>query len=466
MACSPVLKEDDLTRFRTKVCRRLKQGHCEFSKRCQYSHYLDSPRRCPFYLVDKMARPTLRYLPMLCPDLTIDKEDSYMAFSCPRGRICPYSHSEEEIMFHPLIYKTRECEKFASGLCSAYYCPFVHNFEIRKPKSFHPPISFASVAFRDHGVSKSLEVPDEFVPEIPGVLSKICENETSVSRNLEVTENRIYVLASPISEDFIVRGCLDCEIGTGVRYLGTDSSGALGRVELVSGSKVGQKGFVPLDNLLTSISGDSKSETEINSTLDRELDHSFLFGDEEQLPDLELPYFCRVEDDTYNEENVVPYPSYANEFFKDECQASCRDHYPNIEMPDFAFQENAAPQKAIDTLEAAGIYVMEALLRLSRDSPGKHNKVSALTKLYGLDKLCAELSYKVKELLHDNLNQNDIGRMDTTASGDFIPQRGIISSNSLSSTSLHWDENRNYENDNGSDPFNDWKDKLRNLFPL
>ncbi|CEL93282.1 unnamed protein product [Vitrella brassicaformis CCMP3155] len=46
---------------------------------------------------------------------------------CRRGRMCMYSHSKEEQMFHPLTYKTKLCRDFmSSGACPRYFCPFAH----------------------------------------------------------------------------------------------------------------------------------------------------------------------------------------------------------------------------------------------------------------------------------------------------------------------------------------------------
>uniref|UniRef100_A0A0G4I6L4 C3H1-type domain-containing protein n=1 Tax=Chromera velia CCMP2878 TaxID=1169474 RepID=A0A0G4I6L4_9ALVE len=46
---------------------------------------------------------------------------------CKRGRLCMYSHSKEEQMFHPTVYKTQPCRDFPN--CPRYYCPFAHGPE-------------------------------------------------------------------------------------------------------------------------------------------------------------------------------------------------------------------------------------------------------------------------------------------------------------------------------------------------
>eukprot|EP00923_Selenidium_pygospionis_P019696 GHVN01034354.1.p1 GENE.GHVN01034354.1~~GHVN01034354.1.p1 ORF type:complete len:608 (-),score=116.38 GHVN01034354.1:185-2008(-) len=124
MATSPFLSEDDLHRFRTKPCRREKQKGCEFGRnRCQYSHNDYWPRRCPFYLTDRSA---LRYLPYTCPQIKLGDNDLIVHNACDRGGHCPFAHSWEEVLYHPLFYKTSICKLFHQGECECYYCPYVH----------------------------------------------------------------------------------------------------------------------------------------------------------------------------------------------------------------------------------------------------------------------------------------------------------------------------------------------------
>eukprot|EP00923_Selenidium_pygospionis_P038352 GHVN01066935.1.p1 GENE.GHVN01066935.1~~GHVN01066935.1.p1 ORF type:complete len:621 (+),score=65.00 GHVN01066935.1:160-2022(+) len=124
MATSPFLSEDDLHRFRTKPCRRERQKGCDFGRnRCQYSHNQYWPRRCPFYLTDKNA---LRYLPYTCPLIQLRETDVTLTNKCDRGGHCPFSHSWEEVFYHPLFYKTTVCKAFHQGNCDSYYCPLIH----------------------------------------------------------------------------------------------------------------------------------------------------------------------------------------------------------------------------------------------------------------------------------------------------------------------------------------------------
>ena len=132
VACNSLLSNEDLCRFRTKPCRRIKKTGCEFGQeRCQYSHDAFWPRRCPFYLSDPSS---LRYINVMCPLLKTN--------SCTRGGACPFTHSEEEFWYHPLQYKTDLCTDFQAGECRRYYCPKVHGFgERRSLRTYNLPFT-------------------------------------------------------------------------------------------------------------------------------------------------------------------------------------------------------------------------------------------------------------------------------------------------------------------------------------
>ncbi|PFH37786.1 hypothetical protein BESB_001280 [Besnoitia besnoiti] len=147
MACAPLLTEDDLLRFRTKACLRLAQGSCSFGlDRCQYCHSSVWTRRPPFFPLGAYHQqrnsghdrhPTtvalLRYLPVACSNVIVS-DGSITAVPCPRGQNCPFSHSRDEIVYHPLLYKTEECEDYETSRCGVYYCWKTHNAkERRKP---------------------------------------------------------------------------------------------------------------------------------------------------------------------------------------------------------------------------------------------------------------------------------------------------------------------------------------------
>ncbi|KAL8430606.1 hypothetical protein ACSSS7_005825 [Eimeria intestinalis] len=150
MACMPLLSEDDLCRFRTKSCRRLSSGGCDFGlARCQYSHNKHWHRRCPVYVSDHSF---IRYVHLLCPKVQLLKNSSSSAVggeaapqcvsSCERGWECPFAHSREEALYHPLVYKTALCQRYQRGACSVYYCPYIHSLsEARQPRCYRLPFT-------------------------------------------------------------------------------------------------------------------------------------------------------------------------------------------------------------------------------------------------------------------------------------------------------------------------------------
>ncbi|CRG93405.1 zinc finger protein, putative [Plasmodium gallinaceum] len=173
MACTPLLSEEDLYRFRTKQCLRLAKGLCEFGlDRCQYSHSTEWIRRCPYYI----SLPSyLRYIPVSCPyfiknnneEEDKEKRDNILRNcvfltnkdgsvnnkfykyieetninKCPLGVECPLAHSIDEIDYHPLVYKTKRCEDYKQANCNRYYCPNLHGLaEQRKIKEYFIPFS-------------------------------------------------------------------------------------------------------------------------------------------------------------------------------------------------------------------------------------------------------------------------------------------------------------------------------------
>ncbi|KYK70643.1 putative zinc finger protein [Toxoplasma gondii TgCatPRC2] len=146
MACPPLLTEDDLLRFRTKACLRLAQGSCSFGlDRCQYCHSSVWTRRPPFFSVvahqqrnssddrHQCTGALLRYLPVACSNLVVSN-GNITAVLCHRGQNCPFAHSRDEIVYHPLLYKTEECDDHETSRCAVYYCWKAHGTkERRKP---------------------------------------------------------------------------------------------------------------------------------------------------------------------------------------------------------------------------------------------------------------------------------------------------------------------------------------------
>lgn len=134
----PILSEEDLERFRTKVCTLASSMRCDFGvERCNYSHNLYWARRCPFYLRDSSI---LRYIPACCPDVELGPGSAVLRNTCPRGNNCSFAHSLEEMHYHPLVYKTELCKEYRVGRCKTYYCHMVHGLaEFRVPRDFVLP---------------------------------------------------------------------------------------------------------------------------------------------------------------------------------------------------------------------------------------------------------------------------------------------------------------------------------------
>jgi hypothetical protein len=81
----------------------------------------------------------------------MDKDGGFSVTNkCDAGRNCRFAHSSEEVLYHPMIYKTTFCEEYAkqnrsnrtstSGKkrCQQYYCPFAHGEEELRTSSASP----------------------------------------------------------------------------------------------------------------------------------------------------------------------------------------------------------------------------------------------------------------------------------------------------------------------------------------
>jgi len=124
--------------FKTKPCQRLlADGTCKWRSRCQYSHCPDWPRRQP---------RKYRYSPEICPQVQIVQDESGVeqAKNLCIDKKCTKAHSKEEVLFHPLIFKTTMCDEYMQNIgmkkgqgakrsrCHRFYCPFAHgNSELR-----------------------------------------------------------------------------------------------------------------------------------------------------------------------------------------------------------------------------------------------------------------------------------------------------------------------------------------------
>ncbi|CEM04570.1 unnamed protein product [Vitrella brassicaformis CCMP3155] len=134
------LSVDDLIRFRTSPCRHVRDsGTCSRPEsECEYSHNFYWIRRVPVYKSDRNA---LRYLPLPCPDIVLGTGHEILENKCNHGDKCPFAHSNEEIMYHPLFYKRHLCKQYQeTNACSQYFCPFVHSLaEVRALQHYTLP---------------------------------------------------------------------------------------------------------------------------------------------------------------------------------------------------------------------------------------------------------------------------------------------------------------------------------------
>jgi len=56
--------------------------------------------------------------------------------NCPLGHACKHAHTQNEINFHPLTFRTVKCTK-TSTKCTTPFCPYFHKkAEKREPQAF------------------------------------------------------------------------------------------------------------------------------------------------------------------------------------------------------------------------------------------------------------------------------------------------------------------------------------------
>lgn len=123
----------ELSQFRTEICSFKAAGGagCALRENCVDSHCLSWHRRNPFQVF---------YRPMLCPNTkfwTTEEKRMKVKTWCKRGRHCLFSHTKEEQMYHPLIYKTQICRDYPNH-CSKPYCPFAHGLAQLKNPDVNP----------------------------------------------------------------------------------------------------------------------------------------------------------------------------------------------------------------------------------------------------------------------------------------------------------------------------------------
>jgi len=112
---------DDLImyRFRTKLCSRKRR--CRNPANCFDAHSNTMKRRVPRQVGSNWGQ--FNYIPEPCQEFLKSKK-------CRLGNSCPRSHGWLEVIFHPLLYKTKLCksQREKNGICKEYglYCAKAH----------------------------------------------------------------------------------------------------------------------------------------------------------------------------------------------------------------------------------------------------------------------------------------------------------------------------------------------------
>jgi len=104
--------------FRTKRCSNKK---CKKGMACFNTHSNDMCRRIPKQISDKDN--IFNYIPKACPEFK-------KTMKCSRGEACYLAHGWLEIIYHPLLYKTKLCQSnLNKRVCCKYgiYCAKVHS---------------------------------------------------------------------------------------------------------------------------------------------------------------------------------------------------------------------------------------------------------------------------------------------------------------------------------------------------
>ena len=90
---------------------------CKGIEKCQHFHNKGSQRR-PVFGPDEV----LSYLPVPCQGGLPIKDLGIR--DCKSGDKCLYAHTQNEIVYHPLVYRTIKCE---DKDCLKDFCPSYHN---------------------------------------------------------------------------------------------------------------------------------------------------------------------------------------------------------------------------------------------------------------------------------------------------------------------------------------------------
>jgi len=116
---SPAYLLNELSTLLTYKGDDCKQKENHAWKRCHYAHG-EVKRRNPYLHTYAFA-----YCHKFCRNTR--------NWTCPKRDECKYAHSKEEVLYHPLRYKTIECKRFnmnsqdGRGECQNFQCAFYHD---------------------------------------------------------------------------------------------------------------------------------------------------------------------------------------------------------------------------------------------------------------------------------------------------------------------------------------------------
>jgi hypothetical protein len=157
----------DLSKFRSEWCCKRYDHNLSL---CRYAHASINQgwlRRDP---------TKFQYCAKMCPNVfRIDNEAIFLSGchvnACKDGVHCRYAHSQEEINFHPDVYKTIPCESFRRSIISCEskdICPHFHHCDqhsgrySRRQMDWSPRTKSVSsaAAAKHHSLSKNNNIPE------------------------------------------------------------------------------------------------------------------------------------------------------------------------------------------------------------------------------------------------------------------------------------------------------------------
>lgn len=127
-------KDTEFSSSQALIDKRKDKYICKGLDLCWHAHSIGQFRR-PLFKSDG----ELTYLPIPCGRNNTIPASGIK--NCHHGNTCTLAHSQNEINFHPLTYRTVPCQKSKSK-CTTKYCPFYHKkSEKRSLKPFFKPTS-------------------------------------------------------------------------------------------------------------------------------------------------------------------------------------------------------------------------------------------------------------------------------------------------------------------------------------